>query len=186
VKLTVEQKLNDDVIDAFYPLYLAAWEPVRTRAAARHVLTAEEFAEEMIDERIDKYVVWNDDDQAVALTTVATDLAAVPWISPEYFKTRYPEEYARGALRYMGYTLVDPENAGQGAFLMMMDALQRRLNEERAVCGADLCGFNETNAVGRRFHANAEFPGVEVVPLDTQTYYAVTFSGIPMTSGILK
>jgi hypothetical protein len=140
----------------------------------------------MIDERIDKYVVWNDDDQAVALTTVATDLAAVPWASPEFYQARYPEECARGALYYLGYTLVDPQNAGKGAFLMMMDALQRRLNDERAVCGADISAYNETTAVGRRFHANAEFPGVEVVPLDTQAYYAVTFSGIPMTSGIRK
>jgi hypothetical protein len=186
VKITLEQKLTDAVVEAFYPLYAAAWEPIRTRAAARHLLTAEEFAEEMIDERIDKYVVWNDDDQAVALTTVATDLAAVPWISPEYYRSRYPQEAARGALYYMGYTLVDPENAGKGAFLMMMDALQRRLNEERAVCGADICAFNQTNTVGRRFHANAEFPGVEVLPVDTQTYYAVTFQGIPYTTGIQK
>jgi hypothetical protein len=49
------------------------------------------------------------------------------------------------------------------------------------VCGADLCTYNQTRTAGRRFHANAEFPGVEVVPLDTQTYYAVTFDGTPYT-----
>src|SRR3954462_4619950 len=108
MRITIEQSIDAEAIDAFYPLYVAAFDPIRTRAAARHMLTAEEFAEEMTDQRIDKYVVWHADGTPIALMTLATDLTAVPWISPEYCTARYPDHMSRGAVYYLGYTLVHP------------------------------------------------------------------------------
>jgi hypothetical protein len=179
VKITLEHKLNDDVIDVFYPLYAAAFDPIRTRAAARHMLTAEEFADEMVDERIDKYVVWDDNGAPVAMSTLATDLAAVPWVSADYYRSRHPEAAARGALYYLGYTVVDPENAGKGAFLLMMATLHQRCADDRAVCGLDISAHNEAHTIGRRLATLAAAEGVVVQRVDTQRYYEVSFDRTP-------
>src|SRR3954451_5554483 len=44
MRVEVLQEVPGDVVGEFYGLYRAALEPLRTLAAARHVLTAAEFA----------------------------------------------------------------------------------------------------------------------------------------------
>ena len=104
MRVTIEQKISADLIESFYELYVAAFGPLRTRAAARQVLSLDEFIEEMTDPRVDKYVVWNADDdgveQAIALTTFTNDLATVPWIEPAYYEHHYPDHFARNAVYY--------------------------------------------------------------------------------------
>jgi hypothetical protein len=177
MKVTVEQTLPASVVDAFYPMYVAAFDPLRTVAAARHVLSAEEFAAEMADPRIDKYVVWDDEDMPVAMTTLATDLAAVPWISPEYFAAKYPEHLARGAVFYLGYTLVAPGGRRRpGVFPLMIQRMMRRLIEANAVCGFDVCAHNDTHGIGRQVAAMCRAGNADIAKLDTQTYYSFAFS----------
>jgi hypothetical protein len=175
MNITIERAIGADAIATFYPLYTTAFDPIRTRAAARHMLTAEEFEAEMTDERIDKYVVWDDDGVPVAMTTLATDLSAVPWISPEYFAARYPEQLARGAVYYLGYTLVDPGHAAQGVFQLMSNAVERRSAEARAVLAFDVCAYNDARDVGRRIGRLAGSGEWSVDAVDTQTYYAAAF-----------
>lgn len=174
MRITVEPAIDDAAIGTFYRLYLAAFEPLRTLAAARHVLTADEFAAEMRDPRIDKYVVWDDADEPVALTTLATDLAAVPWISPEHLTARYPEHAARNAIYYLGVTLVHPSR-GRGAFALTTDAVTGRLTADRAVCGYDVCAANDAGHVGRYLARLFQRDQVSLERLDVQTYYAADF-----------
>jgi len=61
MKITIERTMSPAAIDTFYGIYVAAFDPLRTRAAARHLLSAQEFAAEMTDERIEKYVAWGED-----------------------------------------------------------------------------------------------------------------------------
>jgi hypothetical protein len=174
--VTVETTIDAEAIDAFYALYAAAFGPLSTLAAARHLLTAEEFAEEMTDERIDKYVVRDEHGVPIALTTIATDLTAVPWISPEFYAERYPEQYARSAVYYLGYTLVRPEHAGRRVFTMMIERVERRMAEERAVCGLDVCAYNDGRQIGRHLAGLGASAGARVERLDVQTYYAANFA----------
>jgi hypothetical protein len=44
MRVEVLLKVPDDLVEEFYGLYRAAFEPLRTLAAARQVLTAAEFA----------------------------------------------------------------------------------------------------------------------------------------------
>ena len=68
--ITVETAIDDEHAETFYELYLAAFGPLRTRAAARQVLHQGEFFAEMTDARVWKYVAWADDDTPIALTTI--------------------------------------------------------------------------------------------------------------------
>jgi hypothetical protein len=199
LKLAVQTVLPAEFVDAMYDTYAAAFAPLQTRAAARHMLTVNEFSEEMADERIEKYVVSGDDAVPVGLGTVATDLSAVPWISRDFFAHRYPDRAARGALFYLGYTLVDPAHERRGIHAIIMDAIYRRITDARGVCGVDLSSYSRQARIGRVLTALGQAPGVAVEevdtqtysvlgadadpattqPVDVQTYYAVTFDGPP-------
>lgn len=172
-----EKTLAGDVADRFWKLYLEAFEPLRTRAAARHVLRRNEFDEEMADPRVTKILAHDDRGQAVGLTTLATDLAAVPWVSPEFFAARYPEHAARGAVWYIGFTLAHPSRRSTRTFMDMIDALVVHLAEHRVVCAYDVSRFNDDTlrfADNLRRHLEGT-QDVTVETVDRQTYYATTF-----------
>lgn len=178
-RVSVEHVLDGPATAAFYELYLTTFGPMRTRAAARHVLRAEEFAADMADPRVEKFVAWAPDGTPAGLTTVTNDLTAVSWISPEYFAAQFPEHSARRAVYYLGFTLVDPRVRSARVFHDMMGYVLDRLVSERAVVACDIAAYNntahsfDTNLVAM-LTATAE---VNVEVLDTQTYYAAEFTG---------
>ena len=175
MKITVERVISGDDIDCFYDLYRAAFEPLRTRAAARHLLTAEEFAADMANDRIDKIIAWSDIGTALGLTIVTADLSAIAWIEPQYYIDRYPGHAARHTLFYLGYVLVAPGGGGHGAFKALMEAVFQRCVECRGVLVFDTCAHNARTAVGRavaRIPARYDAP---VTVVDTQTYYVADF-----------
>jgi hypothetical protein len=169
--------LTDDVSAALHPIYTQAFDPLRTRAAARHMLTGDEFAAEMKDPRIDKYVVWNSDDVPVGLTTLTCDLSAIPWVSREYYASRYPDAAAAGLLFYLGYILVDRRFRRSSAMIMMTSEVNRRLSQAHGVLGFDMCGYNDATGIGR--HAKKLLAASDRIErLDVQTYYGADFRGL--------
>jgi hypothetical protein len=176
VHITVERALETEVIDSLFPTYVDAWEPLLMHAAARHVLSQEEFAAEMTDERIEKYVVWGEG-RALALTTLTTDMTAIPWINALYYEARYPDAAARNALFYLGYTLVDRFHRRSSALLLMADRINRRVQDASGVVGFDICDFNNAHGIGRRV-ARLFSASNQIEPLDTQSYYAADYRGV--------
>lgn len=177
----METVVDDATARGFYELYLAAFGPMRTRAAARNVLHEEEFFDEMGDRRVSKYVARAPDGRAVGLTTLTNDLRSVPWISPEYYAEHFPEHTARNAVYYLGFTLVHPDARRGSTFTDMMNQVLGRLVAEHAVVGCDICGYNNTalsfdKNIIKMLMATAE---VTVDVLDTQTYYSAEFRGAP-------
>jgi hypothetical protein len=176
-RLTVETTVSPAHQEEFYQLYLGAFSPLRTRAAARQVLHRHEFLTEMADPRVLKYVVWDADGEPQALSTLTSDLATVPWISPEYFAHRYPEQTARDAVYYWGFVLARPDRRSSMYFRQILVAIVAKMAAERAVCAYDICAFNNDSM---RFAQQIEtvtrrLADVTVEVLDTQTYYGATF-----------
>ncbi|GAA2106886.1 hypothetical protein GCM10009841_26470 [Microlunatus panaciterrae] len=176
-KITVESEVSVEHAEMFYQLYLVAFEPLRHRAVARQVLHRDEFFEEMHDPRVWKYVAWDDAGQPIGLTTLTKDLSTVPWISPEYFTSRYPEHAARDAIYYLGFTLADPRQRLSRLFFQMLDAVVGRLVDDRAVCAYDVCAYNnESMRFGRNIElALHRLADVDVETIDAQTYYRAEF-----------
>jgi hypothetical protein len=175
MNLTIDRRLDGHAVAAMYNLYQGAFGPLTTLAAARHVLTAEEFSAEMADERLEKYVAWSDDGQPVGITTLATDLAAIAWISPEYYAAAYPEHFARGAVFYLGITCVSKQRQHQGGYPLMIHAVVNRLIEANAVCGYDTCAYNDAHGMTRSIVALCRSGRPVLERRDTQTYYTLTF-----------
>lgn len=170
--------LPHDTIDDLYPRYAGAWEVLLLEAAARHVLSLEEFREEMRDGRLEKHVVLDDDDRVVAMTTLTTDLDTIPWINPTFYRHRYPTEAAAGTLFYLGYTFVDVEHRRSPALSLMAGAVNKRLAQAHGVIGFDICGWGMARGIGRRIERM--FSGsVGVLSGDTQTYLVADYRHSP-------
>lgn len=179
ITVTCSREASPELVARFWTLYENAFGPLRILAAARHVLSFDEFVDEMNDERIWKYVAHDSEGKMVGLTTLTDDLSSVPWISPDYFRHHYPEQTSRNAVFYLGFTLVEPTTRHVPVFFAMLRPIVLRVAARRAVCAYDISSYNDSvlsfgAGIERLLHRMAE---VEVEPVDVQTYYAVRFSG---------
>lgn len=176
-QVTVEDVLDTHEAARFWPVYRAAFGHLATRAAARQTLHREEYFEEMADPKVAKYVARADDGEAIGLTTLILSLSLVPWISPEYYAARYPEQAAREVLYYVGFSLTHPHRRSVTAFPAMVNAITARASREKAVLLWDVCAYNNdafdfADGIGghvKRTH------GLTTEQLDSQTYYALAF-----------
>lgn len=171
-----------DTIEDLYPRYAAVWDQLVLKAAARHRLSLEEFRQQMLDPRLEKHVVLDDDNRVVAMTTITADLDAIPWINPTFYQQRFPNECANGTMYYLGYTFVDVEHRRTRAYVLMADSVNARLAAvQAAVIGFDMCEFATDHGIGRRLQQQFA-RRCEVVRQDTQNYLVADFRPQQTTS----
>lgn len=171
--------IREERATELYPWYEDTFAPLREAAAARHVLTLDEFVEEMVDPRIDKWVATSEADASfLGLSTLARDLAAVPWASPDYYTSRHPEHAARGAIWYLGFTMTPPGVQRAGVFSTMLTAMMEAAVEQRVIVAWDMCAANVASGLNAAIMAQlADGAGAPSRQVDVQTYYSADFSG---------
>ena len=177
-RFTREARIEGAAAEELYTLYAEAFNPLKIKAAARQVLTREEFHHQLADPRIDKYVAWASQGEAIGLITLTRWLGSVPWVSPEYFAARFPEQWARNAVYYLGYGL-GRRSTDEVRFLETCAALCiAPLVAERAVIAYDVCSYNNDvlGIADRLAHVARRVNGSIVQNLDAQVYYAVNFA----------
>ncbi|GAB2885658.1 hypothetical protein [Nocardioides pacificus] len=174
--ITVETGVSDETAAEYWQLYRKTFGELETKAAARQVLHEHEFLEEMRDPRVEKYVAW-DGDRIIGISTLTRDLETVPWISAAYFAHHFPEQTARGAVFYLGLTLVHGDYRQGRIFEAMIAKMTRVVADARGLCAWDICAWNDAWGFGtvieQMLLRNAD---VSVKPIDRQTYYAVSFA----------
>ena len=80
---------------------------------------------------------------AVGVITLTRQLDAVPWISPEYFAARYPEQWARNAVYYLGIRAWPGPSPGvQRSWRRSPESWSQPMVAERAVIAYDMCSYN--------------------------------------------
>lgn len=177
VRVTVEKEVDYVTARRYYELYRATFGELETAAVARQLLSEEEFLAEMLDPRVHKYVAWGDEDQAIGMTTLTSDLETVPWIEPGYFAHRYPDHHARGAIHYLGFTLVHPDHRGAGVFTAMIEHMVEVTLTQSIVFAWDMCLANDVGGFGGGAGRLLEsLTDGTVQSIDRQTYYATEMS----------
>lgn len=176
ITVTMEKEVDYVTARRYYQLYRQTFGPMETKAVARQLLHESEFIEEMLDPRVHKFVARTDNGEAVGMTTLTSDLSTVPWISPAYFEHHYPEHHARGAIYYLGFTLVHPDHQGGHVFHAMLGPMWDLVRDQRPIVAWDMCLINDElglgGSAGRLF---STFANVTVVQVDRQNYYVGDF-----------
>ncbi len=172
-RITVEKEIDYLTARRYYELYRETFGELASFAVARQLLTEAEFLAEMLDPRVLKYVAWDDKGQAIGMTTLTSDLSTVPWIEPGYFAQRYPDHYARGAIYYLGFTLVHPQHRGARVFSSMIEHMVEVTLTQEIIFAWDMCLANDENGFGGGAGRLLQtLTDGTVEPIDRQTYYA--------------
>jgi hypothetical protein len=181
----IVSKVDDRTARHFYELYEKTFGPMAIMAVNRHLLWEHEFMEVMQDERIDKYLVCDDDSgDALGMCTLTNDLETVTWVSPQYFAHHYPDHAARKAIYYLGFSLASSEHRRAQIFTQLITSVTETLVNQNAMCAYDICAYNnEVLGLGYAVESMiTALADIEVRPVDTQTYYTAVPHG-PLKNG---
>jgi hypothetical protein len=181
MRVSIERVVDDpQVVDEFLNLYRTAFAPLESIAAARQSLTDDEFRAELSEESVLKFVGRDRSDRIVAMCLLANDLSKLPWLSPVFWHQRYPEQYARNAIYYVGAILVSPSVKGGMWFPRLLIETIRYVAARRGVGALDVCRHNAEDVNLPRIVAevSASLAEVEVEHVDTQSYWAYVYSGL--------
>lgn len=147
-------------------------------AAARHVMTRDEFDELSTNPDVIKVLAVDEDGGAAGMALLTTDLDSVEWISPGFFRRLYPEHAERGALYYLAFIAVHPDQRGIGLLPMIIFEMASQIASLGGVCCFDVCQFNDEVVPVKEMgsvlmHDTLAF---EIRPIDTQRWYVVDFT----------
>jgi hypothetical protein len=180
VRVTIETVVDDETTEKFLVLYRAAFDPLDGLAAARQSLTDDEFRAEMLLPTVLKFIGWDRRERPVAMVVINTDLDTVPWISPSFWRQRYPEQAARSAIYYFGALLVSPDVRGGPWAHRMLSETVRHTARNHAVAAFDCCQHNVDEVQLPRMIAEVarSLSYVDTEQVDAQAYFAYVTHGL--------
>lgn len=176
MKITRETQVDIELEDKFWLLYNTAFADLRTASPCRQYMHESEFREEMSDERMLKFVLW-EDDMAVAMALVAVDLRAIDWISPEFFEIKYPAHFKEGTIYYFGALLVDPGLQGLHYSELLLTELISFVVRNNGIAAFDCYSRNSEWLPGLIEQMGDKVAVVELNELGYQAYYAIESKG---------
>lgn len=175
--LLVLPVVSGELRERAWDAYVDAFEELRSQAIQRHVMTRAEFDDVMADERVAVYLAQRPDGRIAGIATLANDLEAMPLVSPDFFRARWPEHYAAGRCWYVGLVGVRPDEQGGGAFQLIVGTVASTLGPRGGVLVLDVPrrnmeDFHVPHAVKRI--ADALLSDVTCHMVDAQAYWAYT------------
>jgi GNAT superfamily N-acetyltransferase len=176
MKITRETQVDFELEDKFWLMYNTAFADLRTASPCRQYMHESEFREEMSDERMLKFVLW-EDDMAVAMALVAVDLRAIDWISPEFFEMKYPAHYKQGTIFYFGALLVDPGLQGLHYSELLLTELINFVARNNGIAAFDCYSRNSEWLPGLIKQMSDKVAFIEFTELGHQAYYAIESKG---------
>lgn len=178
--MKIEQQLDATALTAeAWRFYQDVFVEVNTLAANRHMMTPDEFGHVMADERVQKWVALNDEGRVIGMATITNHLDAWPLVSPAYFEKRFPEQYERRAIWYIGFVGCNPEGTRAHAFRDLIARMQPQVEASDGVFVQDFCTYNvgvrrlpdATRAILRRINPTLQFDRI-----DAQEFWAGSFA----------
>ena len=178
MKVTLEERVEDPIASQYWGLYEQAFADLKTMSPCRQYLREAEFHEEMVDQRIIKFILWDEFGAPVSMALVANDLYAVHWISPEFFAVHeeLAEDYRLERIYYFGALLTAPHARRMGNMDRMLAEAVNFVVSNDGVAAFDVAHFNVGLPLTIRL-ATEKQAEVKVIELGTQHYYAYKAMG---------
>jgi hypothetical protein len=110
-----EDHITGELADDLFDIMERSYGEHRIGSAFRYVYTREEFDEILTDRRIFKLYATLDG-VTVGMLSVAMEIDAVQWISPDFFNSRHPGR----TIYFLQDTFLDPDNPDGRAFRELM------------------------------------------------------------------
>jgi hypothetical protein len=172
IAITHEHRIVGDDAETLWEAYHENFAPLAELAMLQHLYSRDEILAELANPDILKIVAWQER-QPVGLGMVTNVLEAVPQISPQFLRARYPDHAARQKIYFGILVMVSPGLRGRTLFGRIYTELWQVPARAGGVLAFDICEFNrttfDTDALTRRIAA--QFPRAHVDVIDRQTWY---------------
>jgi hypothetical protein len=160
--------------EALWEMYRDAFTPLQTLAIQRHLWSRREILDELANEQIIKFVGWSGE-VPVGLCMLTNNLDLVPMISPDFLRSRFPEQAQRDAIFYGIMIFVRPGFRGRTMFARLGTLMAQETALSSGVVLFDMCAFNRDNGslddnLGKLARP---FAGSSMSLVDQQTWFAV-------------
>ena len=172
--------IDDETAEAMLVTYIQAFAPLKILSATKQTLEDEDFRTLLQIADVIKIVARNSADKVVGFAMMTTELKLIPWISPEYYEHRYPEQYRAGRLFYVPCFLVHPDHQRS----MWPAAICRELaliaGPVHGIVLMDCCAYND-DVVGLPLlleRVAGRYTNHTTEQLDSQRYFAFHQDGL--------
>jgi hypothetical protein len=165
--------------DLWQRVYLPAFEPIRAKAAQRHVLFWEEFLALMKDSAIRKFVTTDDDGSPIGLGLITNDLSAVSLIEPAFYEAKHPKLFAEGRIWYVVLVCAVPGH--RDVYADLLTTMSALVDESKGIAEMDFCMYNmlyrNLHRAARTILSRHLGRDVEIGIRDTQSYVTFDLTG---------
>jgi hypothetical protein len=172
IAITHELRIDGDDAEALWEAYRENFAPLAELAILQHLYPRDEILAELANPDILK-IVGRQQGQPVGLGMLTNVLEAVPQISPQFLRAKYPEHAARRAIYFGILVMVSPRLRGRTLFGRIYTEMWQVPARVGGVLAFDICEFNRTafdtdTLTGR---IASQFPRAQVGVVDRQTWY---------------
>ncbi len=172
IVITHEREIAGAHAEALWEAYRENFTPLAELAILQHLYSRDEILAELANPDILKIVGWQEG-RPVGLGMVTNVLEAVPQISPEFLRAKYPDHAARQAIYFGILVMVSPRVRGRTMFGRIYTELWQVPAKAGGVLAFDVCEFNralfDADALASRIAS--QFPRSHVGVVDRQTWY---------------
>jgi hypothetical protein len=172
--------VDKPLVDSLWSVYERAYIRSAEATVTHEMLDRLEFADQLADHTNRVWVVW-DEDRPVGLALISTDVNRTRWLSERYFKTHFPERYSAGQVHYVVWVTIHPSYVASAAITTLAKQALAVEAADGALLVFDVPEVNQPNDEGGASELMIRLARsvgeADLVPLSTQRYFAVDFSG---------
>lgn len=167
--------LTPEEIDFWWPVYDEPFNEINRTNPCRQSFTKEEFAEAMVSPTMAK-LAYVENGEIISMCLLSNDFKHFPWLSQEFYKAQYPDEFESEDIYYFVSLLTNPEKQGQLHATKVVDFITElyALDENEAIVTFDCCPANKKSLPGMISWAvrNTGLGTLELPEIGTQHYFA--------------
>ena len=178
--ITRHRSITDPQLrEQLWRLYLRGYSQPE-RLPTSEAVDREEFDRHLRSDSNRVWVTW-ENDAPVVMTLIATDIASTRWLNPAFFERNHAERFRAGLVHYIMWVVVDPSCEIRGANVKLAQQALAAEARDGALLVFDVPDTYQPRVDGGAAELMlrmAQMVGeVRLVPLATQRYYALDFSG---------
>jgi hypothetical protein len=112
---------DEQEIGQLWKIYDSTFTPLNVISPCKQSLDFEHFSDALRSSRVRKYIVCKDTTGFVGIAMVTNDFKHTPWISEDYFKNKFPDEYEKSVIYYFVGLAIDNEFRGNKYALFLLE-----------------------------------------------------------------
>ena len=137
--ILVKKEIIEDIneMDKLWEIYHNAFSKLNKRSPCKQSFDREHFIDVLKNPTALKYIITDkDNNNFIALALITNNLKNSPWISEEYFESKFPDHFSKGLIYYFMGLAIHDDYKRQGHSLNLIEMIIDDLPHE-AIMGFD-------------------------------------------------